>query len=168
MPVLRPGFFAVLAAASTLVLLARVVRRGPLLDRRARVMRPWELGLFAVSLAALVFHCAAMFTPDVVASLGLDAPAAVVRDLNDPRGQFAYWVPAATLILAIRRLWWPGPAVLSVAAFAVGWTMYAGFTLDQHLATIAVAVIALALIVASLVRVPTRSDGGEPRAVPAA
>lgn len=160
---LRPGFFAILAAVSILVLLVRLVRRGPLLGGRARVMWPWELGLFGVSLAVLVFHCAAMFAPDVVAALGLDAPAAVVRDLDDPIGQVAYWVPAVTLVVSVRRLWWPAPAALSVTAFAVGWTMYAGFTLNQHLATIAFAVILIALIVASLIRVPTRSEGAEPR-----
>ncbi len=163
---LRPGFFATLAAVSTLVLLARLVRRGPLLGSRARVLRPWELALFAASLAALVFHCAAMFSPDVVASLGLDVPAAIARDLNDPIGQLAYGVPAVTLILAVRRLWWPAPTALSVAFFAVGWTMYTDFTLNEHLATIAVAVIAIALISASLVRIPTRSDGVEPRPAP--
>lgn len=158
---LRSGFFAVLAAVSILILLARLARRGPLLGSRARVMRSWELGLFGISLAALVFHCAAMFAPDVVAALGLDAPAAVARDLDDPIGQLAYWVPAVTLVLAIRRLWWPAPATLSLAAFAVGWTMYAGFTLNEHLATIAVMVIAIALILASLIRAPSRSDGAE-------
>lgn len=164
-PVQRPGFFAALAAVTALILLARVVRRGPLLGRRARVMRPWELGLFAASLAALVFHCASMFAPDVVAALGLDAPAAITRDLDDPVGQLAYWAPAVTAVVAIRRLWWPGPVVLSVAAIAVGWTMYvAGFTLDEHLATIAVAVIAIALITAALVKAPARSDRTRPRA----
>lgn len=155
---LRPGFFAVLAAVSVVILLARLVRGDPLLPSRARVMRPGDLGLFGVSLAALVFHCAAMFSPDVVASLGLDAPAAIARDLNDPIGQVAYWVPAVTLVVSIRGLWWPAPVLLSVAAFAVGWTMYAGFTLNEHLATIAFAVITIALITASLMNMPARSQ----------
>jgi hypothetical protein len=155
--VLRPGFFAVLAAAVAVLLVARLVRRRPLLGSRAHSLSVPEAITAVGSLGLLVFHCAAMFAPDVVAALDvLDGPAAVASDLSDPVGQAAYWIPAALLLVALRRLWWPAPIGLAAALTAVGWTMYGGFTLDEHLAAIAVAVIGIAAVVAALVSSPGR------------
>ncbi len=156
----RPGFFTALAVVVAAVMLARLVRRGPLLGARARALAPWEVGLFSVSLTLLVFHCAAMFAPGAVAWLGLDTPAATARDLQNPVGQVAYWVPGVTLVAALRRMWWPAPLGVFAAVIAVGWTMYGGFTLNEHLVAIAVAVLGLAVVLAGLVRLPQRRGSG--------
>ena len=137
---LRGDWFLGLAVAVTSLWIARLALRRPLLPRRARALPPADAVLAGISLALLVFHCAAMFAPEVVAALRvLDRPAAVVRDLRDPVGQAAYWFPAATLVVGLRRLWWPAPVGATLSLVAVGWTMYGDFTVTEHVATIVAA-----------------------------
>lgn len=154
----HPEFFGPLAVAVVGVFLVRLVRGRPLFGDRARVLSMVELVVSGVSFALLAFHCAAMFAAGSVAAVGvLDAPAAVVSDLGDPVGRVAYWVPAVTLVIAFRRLWWPAPAGLGLALVAVGGTMYYGsFTVEQHLATIAVSLLGITLTIAALVGRPWR------------
>jgi hypothetical protein len=154
--VVRGAWFAWLAAIAGALVLLRLVRRRPLFDGRARRVPAGDLALAAVSLVLLVFHCLAMFAPGVVGAVGvLDAPAARVRDLGDLLGQLAFWVPALGLVVACRSLWWPAPLGVAVTLAAVGGTMYAGsFTLTEHVATIVVAGVTIALVAAGLVAGP--------------
>lgn len=149
----RPGFFTALAATVLVLAIVRWVSGGPLLPSRARQLSRPDLAVAGASFVLLAFHCASMFAAGWIAAIGiLDAPAAVTRDLGDPVGQVAYWLPAVTFVLAVRRTWWPAPVGLSLALFAVGWTMYGGtFSTDEHLATIATAVIGIAVTMAALV-----------------
>jgi hypothetical protein len=160
--VLRGEWFLGLAVAVAALAAARLVLRRPLLADRARPLRAADSALAAVSLALLVFHCSAMFAPDAVAALGfLDGPAAVVRDLSDPIGQAAYWIPAAALVLAVRQLWWPAPVALALTLTAVGWTMYLGsFTLTEHVVTIVAAGSVGALVATGLVTTPAGGGSG--------
>lgn len=152
---LRGEWFLGLTVVVVTLAVARGVVKQPLLARRARPLHVAELVVAMVSVALLVFHCTAMFTPDAVALVGIfDRPAATVRDLSGPVGRAAYWIPAGALVLAVRRLWWPAPVSLTVALVAVGWTMYAGgFTLTEHVVTIVAAGTIVALVAAGLVAV---------------
>lgn len=162
----RPGFFTALAVLVGAILVVRLVRRAPLLAGRARRLTVAESTTVVVADVLLVFHCAAMFATGWVAAIGvLDVPAAIVSDLSDPIGRVAYWLPAVALLIAVRRLWWPAPVGLALALAAVGWTMYGSFTVDQHLATIAVAVTGIAITVAGLVEPPSRNRPGRPAVV---
>jgi hypothetical protein len=148
----RGGWFLSLAVIAAVLMIARLALRRPLLPRHARALPAIEAVLIAASLVLLIFHCAAMFAPDAVAAFRvLDRPAAVVRDLRDPIGQAAFWIPAAALVVGTRGLWWPAPISAALSLVAVGWTMYGDFTLTQHLIAILVAGVLIAGALSGLV-----------------
>jgi hypothetical protein len=158
---MRGEWFFGLAVLVTSLLLLRVALRRPLLARQARPISGPDAVIVAVSLVLLVFHCAAMFAPASVSRLPfLDGPAAVVRDLRDPVGQAAYWIPAATLVIGTRRSWWPAPTGLAVGLLAVGWTMYGDFTVTQHVVTIVITGALIALVLTGLVVRSSRTATG--------
>jgi hypothetical protein len=157
----RSEWFLGLAVGIAALLLFRLALRRPLLARWARPVSPQDAAIIAASLGLLVFHCSAMFAPETVARFPfLDRPAAVVRDLRDPIGQAAYWMPAVALVAGTRRLWWPAPAGLAVGLVAVGWTMYGDFTVTQHVVTIVVTGALIAVVLTGLVIRSTRTVEG--------
>lgn len=161
---MRGEWFLGLAVLVTVLLLLRLALRRPLLPRWARPISLPDAAILATSLVLLVFHCAAMFAPETVARVPfLDEPAAVVRDLRDPLGQAAYWIPAVALVIGTRRSWWPAPVGLAVGLLAVGWTMYGDFTVTQHVVTIVITGALVAVVLTGLVvrstRETTRSAG---------
>jgi hypothetical protein len=158
---MRGEWFLGLAVLVTALLLLRLVLRRPLLARWARPI-PWpDAALIAVSLVLLVFHCAAMFASGTVSRFpSLDGPAAVVRDLRNPVGQAAYWIPAVTLVIGTRRSWWPAPTGLAIGLLAVGWTMYGDFTVTQHVVTIVITGALIALVLTGLVVPSPRTATG--------
>ncbi|MBG6212707.1 MULTISPECIES: hypothetical protein [unclassified Cryobacterium] len=103
---------------------------------------------------ALVFHCAAMFFgPWIDAVPFLQAPANMVR-LMGVGSEIAYWVPAAALLVAWRRVWWPALAALVVTLAGVGVTMYWPFPLSVHLAWLTAVIIVGSLVPTLLLRGP--------------
>jgi hypothetical protein len=158
---MRGEWFLGLAVFATALLLLRLALRQPLLARWARPISLPDAGMIAVSLTLLVFHCAAMFAPETVSRFPfLDGPAAVVRDLRDPLGQAAYWIPAVALVIGTRRSWWPATAGLAVGLLAVGWTMYGDFTVTQHVVTIVVTSGLIAVVLTGLVGRSNRHVAG--------
>ncbi|MEX1164426.1 MAG: hypothetical protein WEB03_12690 [Nitriliruptor sp.] len=149
----RGPWFAGLGAVIAVLLVARLLLRRPLFGDKARPLSATDAWLAGISIALLAFHCTAMFAPDAVATIAvLDGPAARVQDLGDPVGQAAYWLPAIAAVAAIRRLWWPAPVGATLALTAVGVTMYAGgFTLTEHVVTIVVAAVWLAVVATGLI-----------------
>lgn len=106
----------------------------------------------AVMAAALVFHCAAMFFAGWVDAVPFaEQPAVAVRDLDSLASEVAYWVPAAGLVIALRRVWPPALGVLVVTLVGVGYTMFVPHSLSTHLAWIAAATITLVMVAAGLV-----------------
>jgi hypothetical protein len=159
--VLRGEWFLGLAVGIAVLLLLRLALRRPLLARWARPISATEAAVAAASLVLLVFHCSAMFAPETVARFSfLDGLAAVVRDLDDPVGQAAYWIPAIALVAGTRRLWWPAPAGLAIGLLAVGWTMYGDFTVTEHVVTIVVTGALIALVATGLIVRSTRTAEG--------
>jgi hypothetical protein len=105
----------------------------------------------------LAFHCATMFFASWVDAVPLaKAPADVVRALG-PASQVAYWVPAITLVMALRRIWRPALALLIVTLFGVGYTMFVPHPLFTHLAWLGATSGVLVLIMTALVS-PVRRD----------
>jgi hypothetical protein len=148
----QPVFWSALLAVSVAGVGVRVLARRPLLPRLAKELGRWELAVAGASLLALVFHCLAMFFAgwvDVVPFLR--APAAAIRAMGTV-SQVAYWVPAALLLVAVRRVWPIAVAVLAVMLAGVGVTMYWPFALTTHLAWIAAAVVEVVVIASVLVR----------------
>lgn len=87
-----------------------------------------------------------------------EAPAAAVRDLDSLASEASYWVPAAALVIAQRRVWPPALVLLVVTLVGVGYTMFVPHPLTTHLAWLAAAVVTLMLINTALV-FPVRREG---------
>lgn len=124
----------------------RLGRRAPLgrgdLLRLGRV----DLLVAAAALAALGFHCAAMFFPSAVAAVpGADGLAERVRDFG-AASQVEYWLPAGLLVLALRHAWRPLLVVEAAVLAAVGVTMFWSFGLEAHLTAIAAAFVVTAIL----------------------
>lgn len=154
-------YWAALVVLAVAGFAVRIVRRGPLLHRRAAALGRFDLTVALVALLALGFHCAAMFFPAAVAAVpGSGGAAGAVRELG-AASQVAYWVPAGLLPFALRRAWAPLLVTETAALLAVGVTMFWDFGLPSHLVAIAGSV---AVTVALLTTVTGRVTG---RPVPA-
>lgn len=164
----RPWYWGTLAAVAFVGLLVRLAARRPLWPRKARAVPPIELAVAAVAVAALVFHCGAMFFASWVDAIPFAEPAAdAVRALGLV-SQVAYWLPAAAAVLALRRVWAPALVTLLVTLVGVGLTMFLSYPLDMHLAWIAASMVTLVLIGTILVtRGGQKRAAEDPRPVPA-
>lgn len=147
----QPVYWSVLLGVAVLAGAARLVAGGPLLRRRAVPLRRAEALLAAGALLVLGFHCAAMFFAPWTDAL----PGG--RTLGEPvraggaASQWAYWLPAVVLLLALRRVWWPASVLLTATLAGVGFTMFWPHSLPTHLAWLAAAVVAVAAVASSLV-----------------
>ena len=149
-PFLWGGLLTFAAAAG----ITRVVVGHPLL-RAHSVRVGWvSVAVAVASGLALVFHCAAMFFAPWIDVVPLLQPAAdMVREMG-AASQIAYWAPAAALLLAWRRVWWPACVPLAISLAGVGATMFWPYPLSVHLAWITAAVIVGSLIPLLLLRGP--------------
>ncbi len=147
----QPLYWTFLAAAAACGVAARLAVGHPLLRRQAVSIGRAELVIAALSLLALVFHCASMFfAPWTDAVPGGQALGDPVRALG-PVSQVAYWVPAVALIAALRRVWWPALALLTAALAGVGITMFWSYSLATHLSWLAAAALTSIAVAGSLV-----------------
>jgi len=154
----QPWFWATLLVVAALAVAVRLRAGRPLLPRRARAIPDGALLVAAVSAAALVFHCAAMFfAPWVAAVPGTGGAADAVRAMG-ASSRLAYWVPAVALVLAVHRVWWPALLTLTVCLLGVGITMYGAFTLTVHLGWLAALIVTGSAISAGLLG--RRADRG--------
>lgn len=129
-------YWVALGIVAVAALVGRAVHGGPM-SRHVVVLARADVGLAAVCVLALGFHCAAMFFPAATDRIpGAAGIAEAVRDLG-AASQVAYWVPAALLILALRRAWIPVLAAEAGVLLAVGVTMFWSFGLTVHLVAIA-------------------------------
>lgn len=150
----QPVFWSALLAVTVVVAAVRL-RAGRPLARRAVRLTWAELVVAGLSVLALVFHCAAMFFgPWVDAIPGATAPADAVRGMGTA-SQWAYWLPAAALVLAWRRVWWPALALLVITLLGVGVTMFWPYPLSTHLAWLAAVILVGVAVSAGLIRPPS-------------
>lgn len=137
----QPIFWGALLATALLAAVVRLRVGRPLLARHATPVGRRELFAAGLSGLVLVFHCAAMFfAPWVEAIPGAHAAAEMVRAMGTG-SQWAYWLPAAVLAAAWRRIWWPGLALLVTTLFGVGVTMYWPHALATHLTWLAALIL---------------------------
>lgn len=148
------GFVTTLGLVVLALLVARLVLPGlPLPGRNVTLTRAEAVAVLA-GILLLVFHCGAMFFPRTIGHLpGTDSIAHDIRTLGLV-SQVWYVVPAALVVIGLRRL--PPIPVLVIAGslLAVGVTMYDHGPLQTHLNAILVAVVALAAALAAMVRLP--------------
>lgn len=130
----------------------------PLLPSRwAEPIGRTDLLLLALGAVGLVFHCTAMFFPEQTALVPLTGGAIDAVNRLGPASVLLYAVPAGLVVVALRRIRWPALAVVAATLVAVGVTMYAGSPLDVHLATIALAVLAISMAAAAFTSGADRS-----------
>ncbi len=157
----QPIFWSALLAVALLAMALRWRAGGPLLARDATPIGRPSLIVAGLSVLVLVFHCTAMFFgPWIDAIPGAQAPADAVRSLGTA-SQIAYWLPAVTLVLAVRRIWWPGLLVLVTTLVGVGVTMYWPFALTTHLSWLAALIVVGSAISATLLS-PAPTTGTRP------
>lgn len=157
----QPLYWGMLAAMAVFLVGARLTARRPLWRSRSTVVRTSDLVVTATAAAILVFHCSAMFFADWVDALWFaEAPAAVMRDLDSLMSKASYWVPAAALLIPLRRVWPPALVLLIVTLGGVGYTMFVPHALTTHLAWLAAAVVTLALLTTALVVPARRGEAG--------
>ncbi len=148
----QPIYWGVLAATAIVLAGVRLAARRPLWRSRSSAVPTGDLVVAVVAVAVLVFHCAAMFFAGWVDAVPFaEAPAAAVRDLDSLASEVSYWVPAAALVIALRRVWPPALVLLVVTLVGVGYTMFVPYPLTTHLAWLAAAVVTLVLINTALV-----------------
>ncbi|WP_448616937.1 hypothetical protein [Modestobacter sp. URMC 112] len=147
----QPVYWALLSGAAVLAGAARLAVRRPLWPGRAVPVDRTALAVAVVGVLVLAFHCASMFfapwTDALPAGRALGAP---VRELGTV-SQLTYWAPAAALVLAVRRVWWPGVVLLAGTLAGVGATMFRSAPLPVHLTWLAAAVLAVAFVGSALV-----------------
>lgn len=147
----QPLYWTLLVGAAACGAAARLIVGHPLLRRQAVSLGRAELGVAAVSVLALAFHCASMFFgPWTDAVPGGQILGDPIRALG-PASQVAYWLPAAALVAAVRRVWWPALALLTGALAGVGITMFWSYPLATHLSWLAAASVTSIVIASSLV-----------------
>ena len=157
----QPVYWVLLLAVTVTVMGVRLAVRRPLWRQRSSGIPPRELAVGAVAAAALVFHCTVMFFAEWVDAVPYtEGPAGAVRDLG-LISQVTYWVPAAVLVIVLRRVWTPALVLLAATLVGVGYTMFVPHDLTTHLAWLATATITLVVIAAALVaplsRVPAKT-----------
>ncbi len=150
------GYLTVLTVVVVLVLASRYVLPFLPLSRWAAPMSVGDTVLFGSGVVGLALHCGAMFFPSSVRAV--PGGHQVIR-VVDPMGTTSilwFAVAAALVMVGLRR---QHPVALAGAALslaAVGYTMYDGGRLHTHLHAIFVAVVVLAVILATLVLPPWR------------
>ena len=145
---------------SRLLLAARVRASS---SRRAS---PPDAVLVLLGWLGLTIHCSAMFYRSAVESI--PGTGALVESVNamSTASVVAFTVPAALLLIGLRRArpWLIGSVFAALAA--VGVTMYNGGSLDVHLTAIFVAIVLIAFTTAELLAAgrkkpdPARSSTG--------
>lgn len=156
----QPVYWTLLAVAAACGAGARLAVGHPFLRRRAVSIGRAELVVAGTSLLVLGFHCASMFFASWTDALpGGQALGEPVRALG-VASQVAYWLPALGLVMALRRLWWPAPALLTAVLSGVGVTMFWSYPLATHLGWLAAAVLSLIGVAGSLVALRPGSRRG--------
>jgi len=149
------AYWPTLAVVAGAILALRALMGRPLLHRFARPLDTVSAIILVIAGAALAFHCAAMFFPRPVEVLPLlSTHARSIRGLQ-LGSELAFWVPAGVAIVALRMVWFPALAVLTLSLVAVGWSMFDGRGLMVHLGAIAVSVVVGLTVVAGMLGSPT-------------
>lgn len=147
----QPMFWTVLLGVAVLAAVARLVVGGPLLRSRAVPVGATALTIAGLSVAALVFHCTSMFFASWTDALPAGRPLGEAVRALGPASQWAYWVPAVLLVVSLRRIWWPGTALLTVTLAGVGATMFWPYPLATHLSWLAAAILSVVFVGSALV-----------------
>ena len=153
---------AVMSTAYVVALVVLVVAIGlarmvlPVLPwRRVSVrLHPVDFVLSVLGVLGLAFHCGAMFYGSTILSVpGTETGVAEINALGAV-SIAAFAVPAALLIVGLRRINSLGLMLIVLALAAVGTTMYDAGPLSAHLAAIFATVMLLALCAATLIGRP--------------
>lgn len=157
------GFLVSLVAVVLAVLGARFLIAALPLRRGTVRLTVADLVLVTIGMAGLIFHCGAMFFQSVVKALpGTDPVVGWINALGTT-SIILYVVPAALILLGLRRQSLIPLAVVALGLTAVGVTMYNGGSLQAHLTAIFISVVLLAANAAMLIQPPGRRSQAAPQ-----
>ncbi len=151
-----------MSTAYVVALVVLVVAIGP--ARMVLPVLPWrrvsvrldlvDVVLSVLGVLGLAFHCGAMFYRSTI--LFIPGTQTVVAEINalGAVSMTTFAVPAALLIVGLRRISSLGLLLIVLALVAVGTTMYDAGPLSAHLAAIFATVMLLALCAATLIERP--------------
>ncbi|MFO7689910.1 MAG: hypothetical protein R6W83_05045 [Cryobacterium sp.] len=165
----QPYLWGGLLAFAIVVGIVRFLVGRPFWPHRAVPIGPVARTVAVLSALALVFHCAAMFFTPWVTAVGFLEPLARSVNAMGVASQVAYWVPAALLLGAWARVWWPGLLALALTLAGVGITMYWSYPLVTHLWWLGAVIVTGVFVSSALVggaprrRSPGASGGGRTR-----
>lgn len=148
------AYVVVLLLLVTCIGVARLVLPA-LPSRRVSVrLHRVDVVLSLLGVLGLTFHCGAMFYRSAVQLLpGTNSAVSNINSLG-PVSVVAFTVPAALLIVGLRRIRPPALALIVLALGAVGSTMYDGGPLTAHLTAIFATIALLAVCAATLIEGP--------------
>ncbi|MET4702824.1 hypothetical protein [Frigoribacterium sp. UYMn621] len=148
------GFSISLAVVCALIVVARFVLPQLPLARAGVRISGAEVALLGVGVLGLTFHCTAMFFRQLFGGIPAVRPLVDAVNGMGVASIALYVVPAALVLIGLRRQHWIALAVMTLALVAVGLTMYLGSPLRLHLASIFLAVVLLVGVLSLLVRGP--------------
>ncbi|MDP3209882.1 MAG: hypothetical protein Q8M65_12105 [Rhodoglobus sp.] len=144
-------YIIALILAVVVVVAARFVVPGLPWRARAASMTKADVALAAVGLLGLVVHCSAMFGRSWFQTI--PGTGFVSSQINEGGLASMLWfaIPAALLVIGLRRQHWIVLAVLSLALLSVGVTMYVRVPTSTHLIAIFVTTVIVAAVISLLV-----------------
>jgi hypothetical protein len=147
-------FVLTLATAVVLVLCARLVVSALPFRRLARAVAVPDALAVALGVGGLALHCGSMFFPSPLSTL--PGTGRAMSDINGMGAASMVWyaIPAALVVVGLRRQHPAALGVVALALTAVGITMYDGGSVTTHLAAIFISVVVLAGVMSALVLPP--------------
>lgn len=151
-----------LATVVAVILGARYLLPALPLRGVARLVTVRDLLLSGAGVAGLALHCGAMFFPRLIEPV--PGAGGVMGDIRALGAASIIWyvVPAAMVLIGLRRQHPVALSTVALALMAVGVTMYDGGALQVHLTAIFVSVLALASTASLLVLPPWRRGPAVP------
>lgn len=137
------GGAVILIGAASVIAPARLI-----IYSAARLSRP-DTVLLTLGLAALAFHCGAMFSRSAFDSVPAFRSAVAGVDALGTASMIAFVVPAVAVVMALRSVRTVVIVLVAAALAVVGVTMYDAGPLDAHLTAIFAAVVLIALATGS-------------------
>lgn len=156
-----PPLFSIALIATAVALFAtRLTLRAVPLGSRERAFTYVDLALVTIGTLGLVLHCGAMFYRSTLAALPGSAGYITAVNQMGTASIVLYIIPAAVVLIGLRRQQPVVVTLLGLSFIAVGVTMYNHGPLNTHLAAIFISGVVLAATLALFASRPNTAKAG--------